>query len=144
MSALPRPAKIFLPLVQGANLTGNYGSVGNRVYTWVPNVDYREFPLIEARRVGGTRHPIKPKLLGTPIIEFSAYTTLGLPETEQLYEDFLEVLYDAVLNQTVTQDGSLSSIKEIMGATNGPSQFQDSWWVHGLVQLGIRPPRPIT
>lgn len=141
MSQLPRPAKIILPLIRDASLTGNYGNVGNNVFTWNPQVDYRVYPWIEVRRLGGVRDERHPRLLGLPIIEFTAYTDIGLPETEQLYEDLLEVLYDAVRYQTQTQEGYLHSIKETMGATQFSSLFQDSWRVQGLIQLGIRPPR---
>lgn len=141
MSQLPRPAKIILPLIRDASLTGNYGNVGNNVFTWNPQVDYRVYPWIEVRRLGGVRDERHPRLLGLPIIEFTAYTDIGLPETEQLYEDLLEVLYDAVRYQTQTQEGYLHSIKENMGATQFSSLFQDSWRVQGLIQLGIRPPR---
>ena len=74
----------------------------------------------------------------------TAYTVApdgGLPETEQLYEDALEALYEAVRKQTQTDAGYLHSIKETLGATQFSSLFQDSWRVQGLIQLGIRPPR---
>lgn len=141
MSQLPRPAKIILPLLRGANLTGNYGNVGDNVLTWNSNIDFRVYPWIEVRRLGGHRHERRPTQLGLSVIEFTAYTNIGLPETEQLYEDLLEVLYDAVARQVTTPEGYLSSIKETMGATQFSSLFQDSWRVQGLIQLGIRPPR---
>ena len=141
MSKLPRPAAIILPIIKDADLSGIYGNVGANVFTWNPQVDYRTYPWIEVRRLGGARHPSYPTQLGLPVIEFTAYTDIGLPETEQLFEDLLEVLYDAVLHQTQTPDGYLHSIKETMGATQFSSLFQDSWRVQGLIQLGIRPPQ---
>jgi hypothetical protein len=141
VSKLARPAKILLPIIKAADLTGNYGSVGNRVYTWVPNVENRGYPMVEVRRLGGVRHAYRPTQLGLPIVEVSAHTNIGLPETEQLYEDLLEVLYDAVRYQTQTPDGYLHSIKETLGAAQHSSLFQDSWRVQGLIQLGIRPPQ---
>jgi hypothetical protein len=142
MSKLPRVADIVLPLLKDAGLYGPYGDVGERVYTWIPDVDYRNYPLIEVRRVGGGRHARYPVQMGFPVIELSAYTNVGLPETEQLFEDALEVLYDAVFQQTMTDAGHLSSMKETMGATQFGSPFQDSWKVMGLIKLGIRPPKP--
>jgi len=139
MSKLPRPAKILLPILRAANFTGEYGSVGDRVYTWNPSVEDRIFPWIEVRRLGGVRNPDRPGLLGTAVMEITVYTDVGLPETEQLYEDVLEALYDAVNRQTVTDEGNLSSIKETMGATQFSSLFQDSWRIQGLIQFGIRP-----
>lgn len=141
MSKLARPAKIVLPIIRNANLTGNYGSVGNNVFTWNPQIDNRPPTWVEVRRLGGARHERYPEQLGLPVIEFTAYTKVGLPETEQLYEDLLEVLYAAVRYQTQTPDGYLHSIKETMGATQFSSLFQDSWRVQGLIQLGIRPPK---
>lgn len=142
MSELPRVANIVLPLLRAANLTGIYGSIENRVYTWNPDVDHRVWPWIQIRRLGGVRHPTKPTKLGLPVIEMTARSDIGLPETEQLYEDALEVLYRAVLRQTVTEFGYLSSIKETLGATQFSSEFEDSWRVQGLIKLGVRPPRP--
>jgi hypothetical protein len=141
VSKLARPAKIILPILKAAALTDGTTPVGNRVYTWLPNVENRVYPMVEVRRLGGVRHAYRPTQLGLPIIEISAHTNVGLPETEQLYEDLLEVLYDAVRHQTQTPDGYLHSIKETLGATQHSSLFQDSWRVQGLIQLGIRPPQ---
>lgn len=139
MSKLPRPAKIILPILRNANLSGIYGDVGTNVFTWNPQVDYRVYPWVEVRRLGGARNERHPTKLGLPVVEFTAWCNIGLPETEQLYEDVLEALYLAVRLQTQTPDGYLHSIKETMGATQFSSLFQDSWRVQGLIQLGIRP-----
>jgi hypothetical protein len=114
------------------------------VNSWLPDIDYRDFPIVQVRRLGGVRNPRKPTELGLPVIELTVFTKApdgDLPTTEQLYEDVLEALYLAVRNQTVTEAGYLSSMKETLGATQFSSLFQDSWRVQGLVQLGIRPPR---
>jgi hypothetical protein len=139
MSKLPRPFKIVKPILVAANLSGEYGTVADRVYSWNPSVADRVYPWIEVRRLGGFRHERRPSLIGFPVIEFTVYTDIGLPETEQLYEDALEVLYDAVAEQTQTPDGYLHSIKETLGATQFSSLFQDSWRIQGLIKLGIRP-----
>lgn len=134
MSKLPRVAEVVLPILREAFPAA-------QVVTWVPDVDYRLFPMIQVRRVGGLRNPKRPTLLGLPVIELTVYTDVGLPETEQLYEDVLEVLFDAVKRQTPTDAGYLHSMKETFGATQFSSLFQDSWRVQGLIQLGLRPPR---
>lgn len=134
MSKLPRVATVVLPILRDAFPAA-------QVTTWIPDVDYRVFPMIQVRRLGGPRHETRPTQLGLPVIELTVYTTDGLPETEQFYEDVLEVLYDAVKNQTETDAGYLHSIKETLGATQFSSLFQDSWRVQGLIKLGVRPPR---
>lgn len=109
--------------------------------TFGADIDYRVFPFVNIRRIGGTRDKDHPTLHGLPVVEITAFTDEGMPETEQLYEDVLETLYDAVRKQTVTPQGSLSSVKETLGATQFSSPFQDSWRVQGLIRLGIRPKR---
>ncbi|GAB4584403.1 hypothetical protein [Nocardia sp. IFM 10818] len=133
-SQLARVQSIVLPI-----LRAHFGS-RVKVGTWVEDIDYRKFPMINIRRVGGKRHPTKPTQMAHPVIEMTAYTTEGLAETEALYEEALEVLYDAVRRQTMTDAGYLHSIFETMGATQFSSLFQDSWRIQGLIQLGIRPP----
>lgn len=108
---------------------------------WIPNTDHRVFPFVNVRRVGGVRHETRPFQLDKPVIEMTAYGKVGLAETEELYADALEALYEAVSRQTQTTAGYLHSIKETMGATQFSSLFQDSWRVQGLIQLGVRPPR---
>jgi hypothetical protein len=98
----------------------------------------------QVRRIGGPRNQKRPLQLGYPVIELTTYTEApdgDLPTTEQLYEDTLEVLYEAVRKQTQTEAGYLHSISETLGATQFSSLFQDSWRVQGLIKLGIRPPR---
>lgn len=109
--------------------------------SWVPNVEHRNFPIIQIRRLGGVRHRTKPDLLGKPVIELTVHRKEGLPETEQFYEDVLEALYEAVRNQTQTPAGYLHSIFETMGSTQFSSQYQDAWRVQGLLQLAVRPRR---
>ncbi|AGK85786.1 hypothetical protein Chy1_0019 [Mycobacterium phage Chy1] len=112
--------------------------------TWVPDIDFREFPMINIRRIGGIRNANAPKLHSLPVVEMSAYSTDGLIECEELYETALEVLYDAVKNGTQTPAGYLSSIFETMGATQSSSLYQDSWRIQGLIRLGVRTPRSTT
>ncbi|AGK85981.1 hypothetical protein Chy4_0019 [Mycobacterium phage Chy4] len=112
--------------------------------TWVPDIDFREFPMINIRRIGGIRNANAPTLHSLPVVEMSAYSTDGLIECEELYETALEVLYDAVKNGTQTPAGYLSSIFETMGATQFSSLYQDSWRIQGLIRLGVRTPRSTT
>lgn len=131
---MPRVQAVVLPILRAAlpDVT---------VTTWGADIDYREFPIINIRRVGGTRHGERPDMLDKAVIEMTAYTNVGLPETELLYIDALEALYEAVRKQTQTDAGYLHSIKETMGMTQFSSLFMDSWRVQGLIALGVRPPR---
>jgi hypothetical protein len=133
MSKMPRVQAVVLPLLRDAlppEIT---------VSSWVADIDYRTFPILNVRRVGGKRHLRRPTQLGLPVIEMSVYGTVGLPETEQIYEDALEALFEAVRLQTQTPAGYLHSMKETMGMTQFSSLFMDSWRVQGLIQLGVRP-----
>lgn len=145
MSALPRVQDIVLPLLRGHNdlldpISQVPALAGVKVGTWNEDIDYRQFPMLTIRRIGGTRYKKHPKLFGLPVIELTAYGEVDLRTTEQLYEDALEILYDAVRNQTLTPAGYLHSINENMGATQFSSLFQRSWRIQGLIKLGIRPP----
>ena len=133
MSVMPRAADIVLPILR-ADLPNEV-----TVQTWGADIDYREFPIINIRSVGGVHHDRRPLQLSKPVIEMTAYTSEDLPTTEQLYMDALEVLFNAVRTQRQTDAGYLHSIKETMGMTQFSSLFQDSWRVQGLIQLGVRP-----
>lgn len=136
MTLVPRVQSVVLPILRG------YPELaGVTVTTWIPDIDYREFPLLNVRRVGGFRHDTRPDLLDKPVIEMTVYGDVGLPETELLYTHALDALYLAVRNQTQTPAGYLCSIKETMGMTQFSSLFMDSWRVQGLIALGVRPPR---
>lgn len=144
MSELPRVAKIVLPILRGHNDLQNKSSVrfpGATIGTWTEDIDYRTFPLVNIRRMGGPRNPKRPMSLGNPIIEMTVYAKGSAPDTEQFYEDVLEALYEAVQLQTVTPWGYLHSMRETMGTTTFQSPFADSWRVQGLIMLGIRPSR---
>lgn len=141
MSKMPRIQAVVLPLLRAAFEDVTPAVTVN---SWVPDIDYRSFPIVQVRRIGGFRHKTNPTKLSLPVIEMTAYTKSpegGLVETEQLYEDALEALFLAVRNQTQTDAGYLHSIKETFGATEFSSLFQDSWRIQGLIQLGLRPPR---
>ncbi|ERB55487.1 hypothetical protein N806_31190 [Rhodococcus sp. P27] len=131
---IPRVQEVVLPILRDK-------LPGVAIRSWIDDIDYRQFPMVNIRRVGGTRHSTRPEELDVPVVEMTAYGTEGLIETEDLYQDALSVLYDAVAQQTQTEAGYLHSIRETMGMTQFSSLFQDSWRVQGLVQLGVRPPR---
>lgn len=136
MPVFPRVSSILLPILREAPALD-----GVHIGTWIEDIDYREFPMINIRVIGGARHQTEPLLFGKSVVEMTAYGVEGLPETELLYMDALEVLYDAVKYQTQTEAGYLHSIKETLGMTNFSSLFMDSWRVQGLIAFGVRPPR---
>lgn len=135
MPEMPRVQAVVLPLLRAA-VPDNV-----KVGSWVEDIDYREFPLINIRRIGGSRNGRHPLKMGLAVVEMTVYGKTDLPTTEKLYDDALEALYQAVRYQTQTEAGYLHSIKETMGATQFSSPFQSSWRIQGLIQLGVRPPR---
>lgn len=115
---------------------------GVSVGSWGANIDYREFPHINIRRLdspGTGRDEVFPNKLDITIIEMTAFSSEGLAECEHLYNIALEALYDAVLYQKETDTGYLHSIRETMGMAQFSSKFMDSWRVQGLIKLGLRP-----
>jgi len=129
---MPRVQSIILPVLREA-------LPGVTIGSWYRDVDYRTFPILNIRRLGGVGPD--PKRLDLPVIEMTAYTQESLPATENLYMDAREVLLDMVERQTVTPSGYLHSFTETMGPTPFDSPFEDSWRVQGLIQLGVRPLR---
>lgn len=134
MASLPLIQDVVIELLQDAFPDALIDS-------WVPNVDFRTYPIINVRRIGGARHETRPKQLGLPVVELTVYGNVGVDKTHELYEDVLDVLYDAVQKQTQTAHGYLHSIKETMGATQFDSPMTDTWRVQGLIQFGLRPLR---
>lgn len=132
MSAMVRVQAVVIPILRDR-------FDGVKVGSWVEDVDYREFPILNVRRVGGLRNRKFPKKLDLAVIELTAYTREGLIETEQLYSDALEALYDACAAQKQTPAGYIHSMKETMGMTQFSSLYMDSWRVQGLIQIGVRP-----
>lgn len=129
---MPRVQSIILPVLREA-------LPGVTIGSWYRDVDYRTFPIINIRRLGGAG--ADPKRLDLPVIEMTAYSQESLPAAENLYMDAREVLLDMVERQTVTPSGYLHSFTETMGPTPFDSPFEDSWRVQGLIQLGVRPLR---
>ena len=131
---IPRVHEVILPVLR-AQLPGVM------VTSWIPDVDKREFPLVNVRRLGGLANYDHPDHLDRPVIELTAYTAEGLVPTEELLYDAMFVLHDMVDRQTVTSAGWLNSYRVTMGPTPFESPFEDIWRVQSLIQLGVRSPR---
>lgn len=131
---MPRIQSVVIPLLEAWPALA-----GVKVGSWVEDIDYREFPMLNVRRVGGGRNRIYPNGLDVSVIELTAYSIEGMPECEHLYNRALEALYDAVLHQKQTDTGYLHSINENMGMSQFSSLFMDSWRIQGLIKLGLRP-----
>ena len=132
--SMPRIQQVVIPLLREWPALENV-----HIGSWVEDIDYREFPLLNVRRIGGGRDQAFPNGLDVAVIELTAFSTDGLPECEHLYNRALEALYDAVLHQKQTDTGYLHSINENMGMSQFSSLFMDSWRVQGLLKLGLRP-----
>ena len=127
-----RPQSVVLPLLR-ADLPGV------SVVSEIPDVDHRTLPMVWIRRAGGTRNPKAPTLHSRPELDIAAVSAAGLVEAEELYEDVLDALYEAVsLQVTIPGVGYLQSLKEAQGATQSLSPFPDSWSVEGSVRVGLR------
>lgn len=109
------------------------------VSSWINDIDYRTMPIVNVRRLGGTRARDKPGHLDSPVIELTVIGDVGLVETEDLYIEALEALYVAARSQTLTPKGYISYVRETMGMTQFSSLIDATWRVQGLIQLGIRP-----
>lgn len=134
MPVLPRPQKILLPILRE--------KFPDLVFTtWIPDIDYRKYPLVNLRNLGGIRHPEHPLELANPVIEITVIGDVDMIHTENIYLDVLEAIYEAQQNQTQTDHGYIHSVFETMGMTQFSSEFQATWRAQGLVKVGIRPPR---
>ncbi|MDK8478932.1 hypothetical protein QP927_08645 [Corynebacterium pseudodiphtheriticum] len=131
----PRVQEIILPLLR-AGLPDNV-----HVSSWIPDIDYREYPIVNVRRLGGYRGRDLPSQLDKPVVEITAYHTDGIEATEELYARVLDVLFEATRKQTVVDRGYISFMRETLGMTQFSSLFQDTWRIQGLIQIGIRPVR---
>lgn len=131
---MPRPQRVILPILREKFPHCKVGS-------WIEDIDYRTYPLINVRRIGGTRHRTRPTELSNPVVEITVYSDEDEIEAENLYEEVLETLFEAQLKQTQTEHGYIHSVFETMGTTQFSSEFQSTWRVQGLVKVGIRPPR---
>lgn len=134
MKQLPRFQEVVLPILREA-------LPDVEITSWIPDIDYRKYPTINVRRLGGVRNRRNPSMMDHPVMELTVYHDEGLPEAEELYSRALEALFDARKSQKLVDSGYITSVNEIMGQTQFSSLFQDSYRVQGLIELGIRPSR---
>lgn len=132
VTTMPRVQAVVLPILRAA-------LPGVEIGSWLPDVDYRVYPYINVRRLGGT--PEDPELFDRPTIELTVYGNTDLPTTEELYQSARLAIFRAFKFQTVTPSGYLNWYRETMGPTQFDSPFDDTWRVQGLIQLGLRPLR---
>lgn len=111
------------------------------VSSWVNDIDYRHYPIVNIRRLGGYRDRDHPSGMDHPVMEMTVIHNEGLIEAEELYAQSLDALFAARHGQIVVDNGSIAYVKETMGMTQFSSLFQDTWRVQGLIQVGIRPLR---
>lgn len=129
----PRFQEVVLPILR-AGLPEDV-----KVGSWIEDIDYRHYPQVNIRRVGGPRDTGQPFRLDRPTMELTAYHDKGLIEAEDLYAKSLDLLFEAQQKQTLTPAGYLSRVEEFMGMTQFSSLFQDTWRVQGLISLSVRP-----
>lgn len=133
-NSIPRFQEVVIPILRGAlpdEVT---------VSSWVNDIDYRTYPIVNIRRLGGMRDRDRPEKLDHPVMEITVIGNVGLIETEDLYIEALDALFDAAKNQTPTPKGRISYVRETMGMTQFSSLFDATWRIQGLIQIGIRPP----
>jgi len=105
----------------------------------LPPVDFREYPLVNIRRIGGSS--IDVQFLDRPTIEILAVDDTPV-HSEDLYLDVRQVIFDLVQSQTVIEGvGHLHSFNEAMGPTPIESPLSGTWATQGLIQIGLRPSR---
>lgn len=131
---IPRVQEVVLPILRAELPDITFTS-------WGADIDYREYPFVNIRRLGGLPHPIRPDRFDRAVIEVSCYSDVNLIHCENILYDVRQVLYEAVDRQTTTAAGYLHSYFETLGPTQFDSPFEDTWRVQFLVQLGVRPPR---
>lgn len=140
MATMPRAQAIVLPILREA-----LASKALKVGSSTEDVDYRVFPMVNVRRVGGGRNAQRPEQLSNPIIELTAFSAESQIAAEELWDDALEALYRACKTQKLTPQGYLHSVAENVGCSEIDSPFPDTYAAFGLIRLGTRPLRkPLT
>lgn len=131
---MPRVQEVVIPLLR-ARMDSSV-----MITSWVPDVLQRTYPIVNIRRLGGL--PVNVSLLDRPVIEMTVYGDVNLEDTEDIYLQARQVLWDAWDNQTVVPNkGYIHSYFETLGPTQFDSPWDDTWRVQGLIQLGLRPTR---
>lgn len=131
---IPRFQEVVIPILRDAlpqEVT---------VSSWVNDIDFRTYPIVNIRRLGGIRDRDRPEQLDHPVMELTVFGDIGLIETEDLYIKTLNALFDAAKNQTLAPAGYISYVRETMGMTQFSSLYDATWRMQGLIQIGIRPP----
>ena len=135
MITFPRFQSVVIPLLR-QELPENV-----TVSSWINDIDYREYPIVNIRRLGGYRDRDHPQGMDHPVMEMTVIHNEGLIEAEELYTQALDVLFASQRGQVLVDTGNISYVRETMGMTQFSSLFQDTWRVQGLIQVGIRPIR---
>lgn len=128
---MPRVQQVVIPLLR-EGLSSNID-----VGSWISDIDYRKYPVLNVRRLGGSA--MHPRLFDRPVVELTAMSRDGLVGTENILLDARTVIWNAVEYQTLTSAGYLHSYFETMGPTQFDSKFDAAWRVQMLVRLGLRP-----
>lgn len=130
---IPRIQEVVLPLLK-AELPGV------QVTSWVPDVEDRQYPIVNVRRLGGL--PVDVDLYDRAVIEVTVFTDTNLMDCENLCLDARQILWNAWKKQTVVPEkGNIGSYFETLGPTQFDSPYDDTFRVQFLVQLGLRPIR---
>jgi hypothetical protein len=131
---MPRAQAVIMPVLRER-------LPGITFVSWEPDVDYRTYPFVKIRRLGGVGPD--PQRLDRPVVEITAFSRDGLVATEDIYLDVRQVIWEMVQNQTVVPNiGYLHSFTETLGPIQLDADFDDAWRIQGLIQIGVRPPRP--
>lgn len=130
---MPRFQEVVLPILRGAL------PESVKVGSWIEDVDKRGYPLVNVRRLGGTRSKQRPDVLDKPVIEMTVIHDEGLVECEDLYRDCLDALIKASKTQVGSDVGYIVYARETMGMTQFSSLFVDTFRVQGLIEVGLRP-----
>lgn len=112
-----------------------------KVGSWIEDVDYRTYPMVNLRRLGGRNSPDE-RMIKFPVIEISVYVDDMVESAEQLVDDCIDVIDRAVANQTLTSIGYIHSLFVTFNPGQFDSPFEDTWRMQALVQLGVRPLAP--
>ncbi len=129
---MPRIQEVLIPALRDEFPEAKVGS-------WVEDIDFRTYPIINIRRLGGLA--VDPQMLDRAVIELTVFGDEDLPTTEDLLYRVREFIYQMHRSQTVVSGGSINSYRETLGPTQFDSPFEDTWRVQMLIQLGVRPSR---
>lgn len=134
---MPRINDVLLPVLRD-ELADDWPEL--QVTSWIPNIDFRSYPLLNVRRIGGA--PVDVDLFDHPVVEIAALSGPDLPTCEKLLLDARQVIWEMVRDQRVVNGvGYLHSYSEQLGPTQLESPADDIWRYQMTVSLGLRPTR---